>query len=122
MKPVPVWPPTPGLYALRLVRGGPLVAVRIWHGAAVIAGEEQDRAPGWYCEIDGRTDRWDKEQQCLVPLEIDRAWPFCARRPIPQRDYLYMLEHARWTREHRPDDPKARPREPVDFHTLPTRF
>ena len=55
--PVASWPPIAGHYATRLVKDGPRVAVKIWYGAAIIAGEEQDRGHDWRVEIDGKTDR-----------------------------------------------------------------
>lgn len=123
--PVQLWPPQEGFYAIKLVRGGPRVAVRIWFGPAIIDGEEQDRAPGWFVEIDGRTDRWEKDDtgyRCRVPLEVDRAWPFCAKDPITESEYRYLVAHAGWAREHSPDHPKAQPRKAVDYHSLAPRF
>ncbi len=129
MKPgaaVPVWPPIAGHYSMRLARGGVRVAVRIWYGAAIIDGEEQDRAPGWFCEIDGRADRWERDDdsgyRCRVPLEIERAWPYCAGEPITESEYRYLLAHAEWARQHQPEHPRAQPRKAVDFNTLPMRF
>lgn len=117
--PVAAWPPVAGYYATTLVRGGPRVAVRIWFGLPVIDGEEQDRAPGWHVEIDGRTDRWERDDtgyRCRVPLEAERAWPFCAKDQVTEAEYRYLIEHAAWIREHQPDHPKAHPRKPIDFN------
>lgn len=126
LEPIATWPPRPGYYAMSLVRGGPRVAVRIWYGAAIIGGEEQDRSHDWRVEIDGRADRWELDEatgyRCRVALEIDRAWPFCAREPITESEYRYLVAHAGWAREHSPDHPKARPRQAVDFNSLPMRF
>ena len=123
---VPVWPPIAGTYAMRLTRDGVRVPVRIWFGLPVIAGEEQDRAPRWCVEIDGRTDRWERDTdtgyRCRVPIEVERAWPYCAREPIAEPEYRYLLEHAAWARDHNPEHPKAKPREAVNFHTLAPRF
>lgn len=123
---VPVWPPIAGHYAMRLARGGVRVPVRIWFGLAVIDGEEQDRGHDWRCEIDGRTDRWERDAEsgyrCRVPLEIDRAWPFCAGEPILEPEYRFLVADAAHAREWRPEHPKAQPRKPVDFNTLPMRF
>ena len=124
--PVAVWPPIAGHYATRLVKDGPRVAVRIWYGAAVIAGEEQDRGHDWRVEIDGRTDRWeldaDTGYRCRVALELERAWPFCAKDKITEAEFRYLTAHAGWAREHSPNHPKANPRKAVDFNTLPVRF
>lgn len=113
---VPVWPPVAGTYAMRLTKGGVRVPVRIWFGAPVMDGEELDRSPRWNCEIDGRTT----ERGEL--LDIDRAWPYCAKEPIGESEYRYLVEHAAWARDHAPDHPKAAPRRAVNFNRLPMRF
>lgn len=123
--PVAAWPPVEGYYATRLVRGGPRVPVRIWFGQAVVAGEEQDRSPGWFVEIDGRTDRvefGDDGYRCRVPLDVEKVWPHCAKEPITEAEYRYLVAHAGWAREHAPDHPKAQPRKPVDWLTTPLPF
>jgi hypothetical protein len=111
---------------MTMVRGGVLVPVRIWFGPAVINGEEQDRGHDWRCEIDGRTDLIEGDRAagywCRVALPIDRAWPYCARRPITAAEYQYLVAHAGWAREHAPDHPKAQPRKPVDFNTIRLPF
>lgn len=119
MKSLPVWPPTPGFYQMTLVRNGPLVPVRIWFGAAVIDGEEQDRGDDWHCEINGETDYIEKdkdnpEYRCRLPLPIDRVWPFCARRPISEGDYRFMVDTAEHAVKWRPDKPQAHPRKAID--------
>lgn len=122
---LPIWPPRPGFYAMSLVRSGPLVPVRIWHGPAVIDGEEQDRSHDWRCEIDGRTDQLERDDdgyRCLVALDVLRAWPFCAKRPITEAEYRFMVADAAHAREWRPDHPKAQPRKPVDFNTIRLPF
>lgn len=101
--------------------------IRIWFGVAIIDGEEQDRGHDWRVEIDGRTDRWERDDatgyQCRVALDVNSVWPFCARWPIREARYRFMLKHAAWAREHAPPGhPKASPREPVDFMTTPLQF
>jgi hypothetical protein len=119
---VEVWPPVPGLYAMRLAKGGLRVAVRIWFGPAIIDGEEQDRGHDWRVEIDGYTERLESDRdsgyRCRVALDIHEAWPFCAGNPIDQAEYDFLLRRARWARDYAPDHPAARPRERVDVRTL----
>ena|ERR1700761_6994641 len=121
-----VWPPTAGYYATRLVKGGPRVAVRIWFGNALIDGEEQDRGVDWRCEIDGRSDFVERDREtgykCRVALHIDSAWPFCAKDPITEREYSYLVAHSGWAKEHSPHHPKASPQQRVDFNTMPLPF
>lgn len=124
--PVPLWPPIAGYYGTKLVKNGPRVAVRIWFGQAIIDGEEQDRTPGWFVEIDAKTDRIEKDEDtgylCRVPLDVERAWPHCAKDPITEAEYRYLVAHAEWAREHAPDHPKANPRKAVDFNTVRLPF
>jgi len=116
-EPVPIWPPTPGYYRMRLVRNGPRVAVRIWYGQPIKDGECLDRSPRWCVAIDGLTSDDAGEL-----LDIHKAWPFCAREPISAADYKYMIAAAGWARLYAIDHPKATPRRPIDFHKLPLRF
>lgn len=125
IEPVAAWPPREGHYATTLVKNGPRVPVRIWFGAPIIDGEEQDRAPRWNVETDGRTDRWEKNDdgyRCRVALDVDRFWPYVAREPITEEEYRFLVADADHARTWRPDHPKAQPRKAVDFNTLPMRF
>lgn len=118
--------PQAGFYRMRLVRGGPVVAVRIWFGAPVIDGEEQDRAPQWCVEIDGKSDRWeiddDTGYRCRVPLDVDMAWPRCAWHPVDRREYDFLLRRKTWAVEHAPEHPAANPHQPVDVRHLKPGF
>ena len=125
VEPVAAWPPIAGHYATRLVRGGPRVPVRIWYGQAIVGGEEQDRAPGWFVEIDGRTDRvefGDDGYRCRVPLDVETVWPHCAKDPVTRSEYEFLVAHAAWARDHQPDHPKASPRKAVDWLKTPLPF
>jgi hypothetical protein len=92
--------PVPGTYASRLVKSGPLVAIRI----------SRDKDSGCYrIEVDGQID--------AVPIEA--AWPACARRPITTGEYRFMLRRAEWARTHQPEHPAANPRKRVDLRRIP---
>ena len=71
--------PREGYYRARLINNGLWVAVRFWFGQPVIDGEAQDRSPRWCVEVNGRTDRFDKEAQHRVPLDAFDVWPWCRR-------------------------------------------
>lgn len=117
--------PVAGTYAMRLVKGGPRVAVRIWHGAPVIDGEELDRSHDWRAEIDGRTDMIEKDDagyRCTVALPVDKAWPWCAKEPIKDGEYRYLKALAEHARKHDPSHPAANPRKPVDLASMPGAF
>jgi len=125
-EPVRVDVPVAGLYAMRLAKGGILVAVRIWHGLPIVDGEELDRSPRWCVEIDGKTDRLEKDEatgyRCRVPLDIGRAWPFCSGRPIAESEYQFLKARAAWAKDHAPAHPAAKPREAVNVRALPPLF
>jgi hypothetical protein len=118
--------PQAGLYKTRLVRGGPVVAVRIWHGLPLIDGEAQDRAPQWCVEIDGRTERIERDDdagyRCSVPLDPMSVWPRCAAHVIDDAEYQFLLRRRAWAHEHAPDHPLTRPRRPVDMRALKPAF
>jgi hypothetical protein len=117
--------PMAGFYAMRLVPGGLPVAVRIWFGHAIIDGEEQDRGYDWRVEIDGESDKVETDAtgySCRVALDVNSVWPFCARRPIDEKEYRYLQRRARWAREHAPHHPAARPRDRVDVRSLKPAF
>jgi hypothetical protein len=84
--------PVEGCYRIRLTRGGPFVAVRIWFGPPLdpeTGKEMAERGDRWQCRINGSR---------LVP--IDRMWPYVARQPISE------AEHRKLVRLSRTMDPK----------------
>jgi hypothetical protein len=117
--------PRPGFYSTHLVRGGIKVGVRIWFGRPIIDGEEQDRSPRLCVEVDGRTDRLDRDEQTgeplgRVPLDVDEVWPFC--RPITEAEYRYLRRLAVWAQAHAPDHPAANPRDPIELRAMKPLF
>ena len=97
--------PIAGFYKSRQVRNGPFVPVRIWFGPSrdPITGELLDRSPCWHAEQRG------------VEIELARVWPWCARNPIDEREYNYMIGVTAWADEHAPDAPEASPGKPLDL-------
>ena len=112
--------PQAGFYRAALVKGGPLVAIRIWFGAPVVDGEEQDRAPRWCVEADGHTDELVEGTRQL--LDVYRFWPWCGRSPLTKARYDHMLAYARWCRAHAPDRPEANPTQAVKWNDTKPRF
>ena len=115
---VPIWPPVAGHYAMPLVRGGPLVPLRIWHGEPILDGETLARSHRWCVEVEGRTE----SVRDGIPelLDVTQYWPWCARRPIPRHEYEFMMARSGWAKAHAPQHPSAKPRERVDFNAMPT--
>lgn len=97
--------PAAGFYKIRMVRNGPFVPVRIWHGPSrdPVTGELLDRSHLWHAERRGRI------------IEIHHVWPWAGRFPIDEREYNYMLSLVTWADDHAPQAPEATPRQPVDF-------
>lgn len=111
--------PVAGYYTTSLVRGGPQVPVRVWFGNAIVDGEEQDRGEAWHCEINGETDYIEKdpehpEYRCRIPFPMWKVWPYCAKNPISEATYRYMLDKAKWAVEYAPERPQAQPRKEID--------
>ena len=108
--------PQPGFFSMRLTKGGPLVAARIARECrCTINGEighewrdTCDRYPPLMAEIDGEM------------AEVERVWT--SGREITFAEYRFMLADAEWCRQNAPSDPKARPREAVDFRSMPLPF
>jgi hypothetical protein len=116
--PIQIGVPVTGYYKTRLVNSGAWVAVRIWFGAPIIDGEEQDRSPRWCVEVDGRTDRFDREAGHRVPLDALDVWPWCAGHPISRHEYGFLRKRAAWARDHAPEHPAANPFERIDLRAM----
>jgi hypothetical protein len=101
--------PAAGHYRMRLVKGGPAVGVRVWHGPPhdPHTGEEMDRSWRWQAEINGE------------PADIGFVWPACGREPIPAAEYAYLTEMARWAQRNAPASPAANPRRKIDLIAAP---
>lgn len=103
--------PTPGFYRIRLVKGGPWVALHIWLGPSIdpATGEEvTERGFRWQCAINGGE---------RVPF--DNYWPGCACDPIDRE------EHDRIAAESRTMDPASPfydPRKRIDLRTAALPF
>ena len=111
--PVDLNKPTAGHYRMKLVRGGPWIAVRLWFGPPLDpeTHEPLDRSHRWYALRDGRE------------VEVHHVWPSCAVEPITEAEYGYMLAASAWDRQHDPLAPASAPDEPIDLlHVQPPRF
>lgn len=121
MRPAPVRldRPEAGTFKLRLVKGGPFVAVKLVFGQPLVAGEILDRSPRWFAIVDGRADMVERDAatgaECTVPIPIERVWPHCARFPISVTEYMRMCARAEWARSHASDHALANPRQAVDW-------
>ena len=106
-EPVPVDPimASPGFFKTRLVKNGAWVPARLW------TVEERDPETGdliadvkYFAEIDG------KSTDATAP----RNWPWTK---IPEAEFRFMTDTAKWARTYAPHLPAANPDVPVN--TLP---
>jgi len=101
--------PVAGFYAMKLVRGGVLVPVRVWFGSSF------DPADGTWCD---RSHCWracvDGEQ-----VSIWKAWPYCSGRPISEAEYRHMRSMSAHATEHETWMPEAQPMKRIDLSSLP---
>lgn len=115
------WPPRPGVFRLRLVRGGPFVPARIRHEPPPdpITGDPLDRAPVWTAEIGG-VPAGDPCRDPSANPHIFRIWNYGT--PIPDDEYRHMLAVRAWAANHAPEAPEARPERKIDLNKAPPIF
>lgn len=106
-----LWPPIAGFYRIRLVRGGPLCAARLWLGFGADPDGGDDRGCFmWRAMINGKE------------TDLDRVWPYCADKGCTEAEFLYLLAvHGHAVKWH-PNMPEANPRQKIDLHSLPPVF
>ncbi len=99
--------PEPGFYRRRLVRRGPLVPCRITFENGV-----------WRAQI-GR--EWGiPEADALRAEHVIAIWH--SGEIIDEDEHRYLLEVMSWVHTHAPDDPLAKPTQPVDLAKMKPPF
>jgi hypothetical protein len=95
-----VWPPEPGYFRLRLVKGGWPVGARI--------GKTEDGL--WQAEVDGKLHHpnWNPAYARMV----SDIWHYGER--IDQATYQRLIDQAAHARAHDPGHPAADPYTPID--------
>jgi hypothetical protein len=94
-----VWPPEPGLFRLRLVRGG-------WGVPCAIAVT----IDGWQAEIDGIAYPPDPDPARAIGVE--RIWT--GAEIIDQSEHDWLIEMKAWALAHEPDHPAANPLQAIN--------
>lgn len=102
--------PQCGFYRRRLVRGGPLVAAKIWRVPEVdpitseLTGNDLLR-----CEVDGKA------------RDPNIEWSRLFSNPITRKDFGYEEADAAHAKAYRPNDPKSQPNKPINLleHSAP---
>lgn len=112
--------PRPGLFKLRLVRGGPWVAARIVHMAArdPVTGEALDRSPLWSAYVND--ELLAEPSPDYVEAKVNRIWEY--GRPIDLAEYKFLLAQHRHAARYEPNHPAADPRRAIDPLTSPPPF
>lgn len=103
-------PTQPGCYRVRLRKGAPWSAIRIWlgHPTDEATGEEMRERPfHWQCTLNG------------APRDLFDVWPGCAREPISREEHDRLVSLARTLDE---DSPFYDPLRPIDLRSAPAPF
>lgn len=102
--------PETGCYRIRLRKGAPDSAIRIWLGPSIdpASGEEMsERGFNWQCELNGqRVPLWD-------------YWPGCARERISREEYDRISARNATLDE---ESPFYDPLRPIDLGRAPPPF
>lgn len=98
-------PPQAGLYAMRLVRGGPLVA------AAIV----RDAHGRWRAVIDGSPAGFPATDPDDAPGVV-RIWHGAQHSTQEEHDYLAAMK--RWAAQHDPNHPCLHPYKSIDVGLL----
>ncbi len=106
-------------FRARMVKGGPIIGVRLFVGPPIVDGEEMDRHHRLQVMVD--TETTSRAVLMLgdgdIPVEIDGV-TLRSIEPVPEAEYRFLVAHSAWAKDHAPDHPKATPRSRVDFSTL----
>jgi hypothetical protein len=100
--------PQCGWFRRRLVKGGPWVPARIWMFQ-------------WLCQETGELVA-DELLQCEVAgskADPEQEWSWLCSWPITRQQYEYMKADANWAEDNAPHEPKANPRQRVDWSAVP---
>jgi len=104
----------------KLIRGGPFVGVKTFHGPPLVDGEFLDRSHRWQAIVRLETSARMILMGDETPIEVEGKHLRGIER-IDEAAYRHLIEHADWATKYRPDLPDANPETPVDWAktTLP---
>ncbi len=101
--------PMPGFFKRRLAKGGVFVPARIWLEQD-IGDDGELLGAELRCEVNGE------------PADPFEQWSYVAGNPISQAEHAYLTARGQWAERYAPNDFVARPRERVDFNSMPVLF
>ena len=110
----------PGFFKTKLVRNGPFVPVRVWHGVTPdpwFPENPQDRSPRWQATIG----------EVPLPARIGgrectlgSLWSFL--HPIDKTEHDYLIRTGKWATTHAPEMPEANPTDRIDLGSMKPLF
>jgi hypothetical protein len=98
--------PQVGWFKRKLVRHGPWVPVRIWLYQPIEDGCLV-RDAKLQAEVSGKM------------ASAEQEWSYVMSHPITEAEYNYLVAAISWTEENAPDEPRANPREAIDWLRVP---
>lgn len=112
-------PDKPRFYRARLAKRGPFIGVKVFLGPPLIDGEQIDRSPRWQALVDTETSARAVLMfgEDGLPVEVDGI-TVRNIEPTTEADYRFLVADSAHARDYRPADPKASPRQAVDFNRL----
>lgn len=101
--------PRCGWFKRRLCKGGVFVPARIWLEQDI--GEDGELLGAeMRCEVNGE------------PADPFDQWSYLCGEPISEAEFKYLTARGEWAWRYAPNDPVARPREPIDHLSTPVMF
>ncbi len=111
----------PQYYAVRLVRGGVRVGVKVWRGPIMdpVTHEALDRGDRWQVEVNG-----EQVEPFSIIIELDgvSGEPVIKGERISITEYDYIKSVAAWAKTPGVDAPESEPRKAIDLNALPPIF
>lgn len=109
----------PRFYRGRLAKAGPFIGIKVFFGPPVVDGDELDRSPRWQVLVDTETTARAVIMfgEAGLPVEVDGV-TVRNLEPTTEADYRFLVADSAHAKEYRPADPKASPRQAVDFNRL----
>jgi hypothetical protein len=111
--------PEPGLFRVRLVRGGPYVAAEIRHEPPKdpVTKEFLERSFYWYAVINGEAEA----ARGIQPThKVEQIWLFGEK--IDREMYEWLRADRAWARSWAPGSAEANPRKAIDLGKEPVVF
>lgn len=101
-------------YKARLVKGGPYVAVKAWHGAPVVDDEEQDRSHRWQCLVGNEKTGRAILMGDATPVEVDGIL-LRNLEAITEPEYLFLRDTQAHAERYDKGAPAASPTKAIDW-------